>query len=71
MPRRMLSSGSLPWPVLLIGGISLSWLTPSSALGGFALPSYVHTLDELEDAKEMARDYEQPVAFVYTDKGTT
>ena len=49
----------------------LTLLASGSALAGFDLPSSVFTFDELDEAKTAAAEKERPIAFLWSDTGST
>ena len=54
---------------LLIGAI-FSMITASPSYAEFSIPSHVYTVDQIEEAKDIAKATAKALTFVYTNKDT-
>ena len=54
----------------LLFSIIVLMITASPSYAGFSLPSHVYTVDQIEEAKDIAQATAKALTFVYTNKDT-
>lgn len=51
--------------------LTLLLLLSSFSYGAITIPKHVYSIEKLDDAKTKAKEKGKPLAFVYTDPGST